>query len=41
MNYSSLMCGAVAIFSLVYYFVRGKKTYKGPVVELDEGVSSK
>ncbi|PVH99940.1 choline transport protein [Periconia macrospinosa] len=35
MNYSSLMCGAVAIFSLVYYFVSGNKTYKGPVVELD------
>ncbi|KAF2644023.1 choline transport protein [Massarina eburnea CBS 473.64] len=35
MNYSSLMCGAVAIFSLVYYFLRGKKTYKGPVVEMD------
>lgn len=41
MNYSSLMCGAVAILSLVYYLMRGKKTYKGPVVELEDLVSSK
>ncbi|KAJ4354615.1 uncharacterized protein N0V89_006352 [Didymosphaeria variabile] len=41
MNYSSLMCGAVAIFSLLYYFVRGKKTYKGPVVEIDGAEPSK
>jgi choline transport protein len=35
MNYSSLMCGAVAIFSLVYYLYWGKRTYTGPVVEFD------
>jgi hypothetical protein len=35
MNYSSLMCGAVAIFSVVYYLLWGNKTYTGPVVELD------
>jgi choline transport protein len=35
MNYSSLMCGAVAIFSLVYYFCWGKGTYTGPVVEIE------
>jgi choline transport protein len=33
MNYSSLMCGVVAIFSLVYYFCWGRRTYTGPVVE--------
>lgn len=34
MNYSSLVTGAVGIFSLVYYAVWGRKTYKGPVIEI-------
>lgn len=34
MNYSSLMCGAVAIFSVVYYLCWGNRTYTGPVIEL-------
>ena len=38
MNYSSLMCGAVAIFSIVYYIGWGKRTYTGPVVEIDAGI---
>ena len=34
MNYSSLVTGAVAIFSVVYYFVWGKKYYQGPIIEV-------
>lgn len=34
MNYSSLVTGAVAIFSVVYYFVWAHKDYKGPIVEV-------
>ena len=33
MNYSSLILGAVVLFSIVYYYVRGRREYKGPVVE--------
>lgn len=33
MNYSILVTGFVAIFSVVYYFVRGRKEYNGPIVE--------
>lgn len=33
MNYSSLIFGAVIIFSIIYYYVRGRKEYKGPVIE--------
>ncbi|KAJ3459592.1 hypothetical protein MRS44_015665 [Fusarium solani] len=33
MNYSVLVTGFVAIFSVVYYFVRGRKEYNGPIVE--------
>jgi len=39
MNYSSLMCGSVAIFSVVYYLCWGKRTYTGPVIEIDAGVA--
>ena len=31
MNYSVLMTGAVAIFSIVYYLVYGQRKYHGPV----------
>ena len=33
MNYSSLVMGAVAIFSAVYYVFWGRRTYHGPVVD--------
>lgn len=33
MNYSSLMTGFWFIFGIVYYWVYGKKYYKGPIVE--------
>ena len=33
MNYSSLMTFAVIGFSIVYYFIWGKKQYKGPLLE--------
>ncbi len=34
MNYSSLILGAVIIFSIGYYYARGRREYKGPVVEV-------
>ena len=34
MNYSSLMMGAVAIFSIFYYLTIGHRTYRGPIVEI-------
>lgn len=34
MNYSVLVTGAVSIFSLIYYFVRAKHHYEGPVTEI-------
>ena len=33
MNYSSLVTGAVVLFSTVYYFLRARRTYQGPIVE--------
>ena len=33
MNYSVLMTGTVLIFSLVYYYIWGKRQYAGPLVE--------
>ena len=33
MNYSSLILGVVVLFSVVYYYVKGRREYKGPVVE--------
>lgn len=33
MNYSSLVMGAVAIFSAFYYVFWGRRTYHGPVVD--------
>jgi choline transport protein len=38
MNWSILIYGAVIIFSLVYYYFRGRKVYVGPVeyVQKDE-----
>ena len=40
MNYSCLVTGAVVIFATVYYWVRGRKEYTGPVVEVRSGASS-
>ena len=34
MNYSSLVLGVVAIASMVYYYIRARKTYTGPIVEI-------
>jgi amino acid transporter len=34
MNYSVLVTGAVAIFSVVYYYVWAKRDYDGPIVEV-------
>ena len=33
MNYSALVTGAVSVFSVVYYFIWGRKMYSGPVME--------
>lgn len=35
MNYSVLVTGAVAILSVVYYYVWAKKDYDGPIVETE------
>ncbi|KAL9625354.1 MAG: hypothetical protein Q9160_000417 [Pyrenula sp. 1 TL-2023] len=34
MNYSVLMEGGIMMFAIVYYFVWGRRTYKGPVIEV-------
>lgn len=36
MNYNSALWGAVVIFSLLYYAVKGRKEYHGPIVEHDD-----
>ncbi|KAF2796033.1 putative GABA permease, partial [Melanomma pulvis-pyrius CBS 109.77] len=33
MNYSSVVTGGVAIFAMLYYAIRGRKTYHGPTIE--------
>ena len=35
MNYSSLMFGGTMIFSILYYLVRARKVYSGPVIEVN------
>ncbi|CBX99211.1 hypothetical protein IAQ61_000674 [Plenodomus lingam] len=35
MNWSILVTGTIAIFSTIYYLVWAKKTYHGPVVDID------
>ncbi|KAB8236438.1 amino acid/polyamine transporter I [Aspergillus alliaceus] len=37
MNYSSVGLGGVIFLSLIYYLVRARKVYKGPIVELHIG----
>ncbi|PQE06527.1 GABA permease protein [Rutstroemia sp. NJR-2017a WRK4] len=34
MNYSSLVTGSVMIFSVLYYLVRGRHEWKGPIIEV-------
>lgn len=34
MNYSVVVTGAVLIFSIIYYLIRARKVYTGPVVEV-------
>lgn len=34
MNYASLVAGSVVLFSIFYYFVRGKRYYTGPIIEI-------
>ncbi|CAM1509634.1 Fc.00g033730.m01.CDS01 [Cosmosporella sp. VM-42] len=33
MNYSVLVTGSLVMFSVIYYFVRARKEYNGPIVE--------
>ncbi|KAI0478677.1 putative GABA permease [Xylariaceae sp. FL0804] len=35
MNFSILTFGAVALFAVIWYFVTGRKNYKGPIVEVE------
>lgn len=34
MNYSSLMLGSVVIFAVMYYVIRARNVYKGPVIQI-------
>lgn len=38
MNYSTVVLGGWVLFGAIYYFIRGRKRYNGPVIEL-AGVS--
>ena len=40
MNYSVLVFGSVIIFSIVYYYLYAKKHYRGPFVEVVQGVQN-
>ena len=33
MNYSVVVTGGVIIFSIIWYWVRGRREYKGPTVD--------
>jgi choline transport protein len=35
MNWAILVTGAIALISAVYYLVWARKTYHGPVVDID------
>ncbi|KXL51510.1 hypothetical protein M433DRAFT_60067 [Acidomyces richmondensis BFW] len=35
MNYSSVMFGGVLVFSLIYYLVKARKSYEGPVTKTE------
>jgi choline transport protein len=34
MNFSSVTFGGTVLFAVVWYYVRGRKTYVGPIVEI-------
>lgn len=34
MNWSSLVFGGTALFAIFYYFVRGRKQFRGPLIEI-------
>ena len=34
MNWGSVMFGGVAVLCMAYYFIHGRKAYKGPVVDI-------
>lgn len=34
MNYSSLVFGATELFAILYYFLWGRRQYRGPVIEI-------
>ena len=36
MNWSILITGGVSIFAVIYYFLVGRKVYKGPVIDISE-----
>lgn len=33
MNYSVVVTGGVVIFSIIWYYVRGRKEYHGPLID--------
>lgn len=35
MNFSSVTFGGTVLFAILWYFIRGRKIYKGPIVEVD------
>lgn len=35
MNYSCLVLGVVVMASVAYYYVRARKVYRGPIVEVN------
>lgn len=40
MNYSVVVIGGVSIFSVIYYLIRARKVYTGPVVEVITDVTN-
>ena len=34
MNYASLVAGSLILFSMFYYFIWGRRSYAGPIVEI-------
>lgn len=35
MNWSCLLYGATTLFSIIFYFLRGRHKYNGPVIETE------
>lgn len=40
MNYAVVYLGAILFFSMLYWFIRGKKYYTGPLIEAEVGEDS-